>query len=200
MENNKEIKAYFIGGGIGSLAGAAFLIRDGGMSGSNITIFESLPVLGGSLDAGGNPEQGYTMRGSRMLTLDIYECTWGLFKSIPSLTDPNVSVYEETVAFNEQFESNAKARIIDKNRAIVDSSKLGFSMADRIDLLKLSEASEEKLGISCISDWFLPSFFETNFWFMWRTSFAFSPWHSAVEFKRYLHRFMQGKHSTNYVV
>lgn len=26
---------------------------------------------------------------------------------------------------------------------------------------------------------------------MWRTSFAFSPWHSAVEFKRYLHRFMQ---------
>lgn len=27
-------KAYFVGGGIGSLAGAAFLIRDGGMPGS----------------------------------------------------------------------------------------------------------------------------------------------------------------------
>ncbi|WP_339840854.1 oleate hydratase [uncultured Maribacter sp.] len=184
-------KAYFIGGGIGSLAGAAFLIRDGGLLGSNITIFESLPILGGSLDAGGNAEQGYTLRGSRMFTLNIYECTWSLFKSIPSLTDPNTSVTEETIAFNEKVKSNSKARLIDKNRAIVDSSKLGFSMANRTELLKLSEASEEKLGNSSIYDWFSPSFFETNFWFMWRTSFAFSPWHSAVEFKRYLHRFMQ---------
>jgi oleate hydratase len=188
---NKDRKAYFIGGGIGSLAGAAFLIRDGGFSGDNITIFESLPLLGGSLDAGGNPEQGYTLRGSRMFTLNIYECTWDLFKSIPSLTDPNTSVTEETIAFNKKVISNSKARLIDKNRAIVDSSKLGFSNSDRLELLKLSESSEEKLGNSSIYDWFSPSFFETNFWFMWRTSFAFSPWHSAVEFKRYLHRFMQ---------
>ncbi len=34
------MKAYFIGGGIGSLAGAAFLIRDGGMPGNEITIYE----------------------------------------------------------------------------------------------------------------------------------------------------------------
>jgi len=44
------MKAYFIGGGIGSLAGAAFLIRDGGFAGSDITIYEKLPQLGGSLD------------------------------------------------------------------------------------------------------------------------------------------------------
>ncbi|SFI76904.1 oleate hydratase [Olleya namhaensis] len=189
--NNKDKKAYFIGGGIGSLSGAAFLIRDGGFAGNNITVYESLPVLGGSLDAGGNPEDGYTLRGSRMFTLNIYECTWELFKSIPSLSDPNTSVTEETIAFNNKVKSHSKARLIDKNRAIVDSSKLGFSMSDRTELLKLSEASEEKLGNSAIYDWFSPSFFETNFWFMWRTSFAFSPWHSAVEFKRYLHRFMQ---------
>lgn len=54
---NKDRQAYLIGGGIGSLAGAAFLIRDGGMQGSNITIFESLPVLGGSLDAGEIPSK-----------------------------------------------------------------------------------------------------------------------------------------------
>lgn len=188
---HEKLKAYFIGGGIGSLAGAVFLIRDGGVPGGNITVFESLPDLGGSLDAGGNSEQGYVMRGSRMLTLNIYECTWDLFKSIPSLTDSHKSVYDETVEFNDKVKSNSKARLIDKNRAIVDAAKLGFSMADRVALLKLTEASEEKLGNSCISDWLPPSFFETNFWFMWRTSFAFSPWHSAVEFKRYLHRFMQ---------
>ncbi|MCG8183440.1 oleate hydratase [Tenacibaculum piscium] len=189
--NPENQKAYFIGGGIGSLAGAVFLIRDGKLLANNITIFESLPNLGGSMDAFGNPENGYIMRGARMLTMNIYECTWALFKTIPSLTDPNKSVYEETRTFNERIKSDAKARLIDKNRAIIDASKLGFSISDRIELLKLSEASEEKLENTCISDWLSPSFFETNFWFMWRTTFAFSPWHSAVEFKRYLHRFMQ---------
>ena len=54
-----EARAYLVGGGIGSLSAAAFMIRDGGMMGSNITIFESMPVLGGSLGsmaaAGENP-------------------------------------------------------------------------------------------------------------------------------------------------
>ena len=36
-----------------------------------------------------------------------------------------------------------------------------------------------------------PEFFETKFWYMWATTFAFQPWHSAVEFRRYLHRFMK---------
>ena len=67
----------------GSLAAAAFMIRDGGMPGANITIYETLPVLGGSLDATGGPETGYSLRGGRMFTTDNYECTWGLFKSIP---------------------------------------------------------------------------------------------------------------------
>ncbi|MFC5583159.1 oleate hydratase [Rhodanobacter terrae] len=43
-------KAYLVGGGIGSLAAAAFMIRDGGMPGENISILEAMPVLGGSLD------------------------------------------------------------------------------------------------------------------------------------------------------
>jgi myosin-crossreactive antigen len=41
------MKAYFIGSGIGALAGAAFLIRDGGVSGSDITIFEKQLPFGG---------------------------------------------------------------------------------------------------------------------------------------------------------
>jgi myosin-crossreactive antigen len=43
-------KAYFVGGGIGSLAAAAFMIRDGNLPGENISIFEALPIPGGSLD------------------------------------------------------------------------------------------------------------------------------------------------------
>jgi myosin-crossreactive antigen len=65
-----------------------------------------------------------------------------------------------------------------------------FSMTDRLELVALVEASEDKLGASRITDWLSPAFFETNFWFLWQTTFAFQPWHSAVELKRYLHRFM----------
>lgn len=60
-------QAYFIGGGIGSLAAAAFMIRDGNFPGENITIFEGASVLGGSLDGAGNPETGYSLRGGRMI-------------------------------------------------------------------------------------------------------------------------------------
>ena len=66
--NGSAPKAYMVGGGIGSLAAAAFLIRDGNVPGRNITIYEAMPVLGGSLDGNGNPTKGYTMRGGRMLT------------------------------------------------------------------------------------------------------------------------------------
>ena len=34
------------------------------------------------------------------------------------------------------------------------------------------------------------SFFETNFWLYWQTMFAFQPWASALEMKRYLCRYV----------
>ena len=161
------------------------------MPGGNITIYEALSLLGGSLDGAGNPHDGYSMRGGRMLTTDNYECTWELFKSIPSLRDPHMSVFAETVEFNERIKSHSRARLIDGNRAIVDVSSMGFTMSDRLELVRIAEASEERLGASRITDWLSPPFFTTKFWYMWQTTFAFQPWHSAVEFKRYLHRFMK---------
>lgn len=187
---NASTKAHLVGGGIGSLAAAAFMIRDGGVPGANITIYEGLPLLGGSLDGAGNPRDGYSLRGGRMFTTDNYECLWALFKTIPSLADPDVSVYDEVVAFNERIKAHSRARLVDRNRAIVDVSAMGFTMSDRLELVRLAEASEERLGDSRITDWLSPPFFETKFWYMWATTFAFQPWHSAVEFKRYLHRFM----------
>ena len=183
-------KAYFIGGGIGSLAGAAFLIRDGGMPGGQISILEAGSLMGGSLDGAGDADRGYSMRGGRMLTTENYECTWDLFKSIPSIAQPGRSVFEETLEFNEKHVSNAMARLVDSRRAKVPVASMGFSMHDRVELLKLANADESTLGTSCISDHLSPAFFQTEFWFMWVTTFAFQPWHSAVEFRRYLHRFM----------
>ncbi|TYO67465.1 oleate hydratase [Bradyrhizobium hipponense] len=184
------MKAYFIGGGVGSLAGAAFLIRDAQLPGRNIVIYEAQPLLGGSLDGVQLANGAYSLRGGRMLTTDHYECTWDLLSSIPSLERAGMSVREETVAFNQENPAHSRARLVDRNRFKVDVSTMGFSARDRLELLRLTEASEGKLGASRITDWLSPGFFESNFWYMWQTTFAFQPWHSAVELKRYLHRFM----------
>jgi oleate hydratase len=183
-------KAYLVGGGIGSLAAAAFMIRDGSLPGGHISILEAAPIMGGSLDGAGDPAGGYSLRGGRMLTTDNYECTWDLYKSIPSLNNKGKTVFDETVEFNEKHKAHSMARLVDSRRAKVPVTSMGFSMQDRMELLKLTNADEDALGASCITDWLSPKFFETEFWYMWVTTFAFQPWHSAVEFKRYLHRFM----------
>jgi len=183
-------KAHLIGGGIGSLAAAAFMVRDGAIPGTNISIFEQGLTLGGSLDGSQVPLGGYSLRGGRMLTTDNYECTWDLYKSIPSLTFEGKSVFDETVEFNKKHMAHSMARLVDSRRAKVPVTSMGFSMQDRVELLKLNNADEAVLGASCITDWLSPHFFATNFWSMWSTTFAFQPWHSAVEFKRYLHRFV----------
>ncbi|QJW95189.1 oleate hydratase [Frigoriglobus tundricola] len=184
-----DSKVYLIGG-IGSLAAAAFLVRDGHLPGSNISILEALPVLGGSLDGAGAPAGGYSMRGGRMLTTDNYECTWDLYKSIPSLRHAGQSVFDETVAFNERHEAHSRARLVDRRRAIVPVRSMGFSVRDRLELLGLARTDEGALADRRITDCLAPEFFGTNFWYLWSTTFAFQPWHSAVEFKRYLLRFL----------
>ena len=184
------MKAYMIGSGIGSLAAAAFMIRDGGVPGSDITIYERLSVLGGCLDGARLPDGAYSLRGGRMLTFDHYECAWDLLRTIPSLEHPGKTVRDETEAFNEQYKADSRARLVDRNRHKIDVFDHGLQHGGPAGAGALAEASEEKLGTSRITDWLSPAFLTNNFWYMWQTTFAFQPWHSAVEFKRYLHRFM----------
>jgi oleate hydratase len=185
-----ETKAYLVGGGIASLASAAYLIRDGGLQGRNITIFEETPLLGGSLDGGGAPDQGYVIRGGRMFTYEAYTCTFDLLSFIPSLSDPAKTVKQEIYKFNKQHIPYSHARLV-RGGQKVDVSNMGFSNQDRLELIEIMAVSEASLGDKRIEDVFSPSFFTTNFWYMWVTTFAFQPWHSAVELKRYLHRFIQ---------
>ena len=185
---NQQRKICLVGGGIASLASAAYFIKHGAIAGKQITIFEESAVEGGSLDGAGLPASGYVLRGGRMLNFS-YRCTYDLLSFIPSLTDPNRTVLSEIEDFNEQIKGNSMARLVENGKA-VDVTDMGFCNKDRLDLMEMLAISEEYLGTKTIADWFGPSFFETNFWFMWSTMFAFQPWHSAVEFKRYLNRFI----------
>ncbi|MDO9035521.1 MAG: oleate hydratase [Methanoregula sp.] len=183
-----KIHAYLIGGGIASLASAAYLIRDGQMPGNNIHIFEEMDINGGSLDGKGSPEEGYLMRGGRMME-EHYGCTFDLFGFIPSLTDPQKTVKDEIFEFNKDHKTRALARLI-ANGKKVDMTSLGFSVNDRLDLVKLMALSEDSLGTQRIVDYFSPDFFKTNFWHFYCTTFAFESWHSLVELKRYMVRFV----------
>lgn len=181
-----ESKYYLVGGGIASLAAAAFLIRDGNVRGSDILILEDSSILGGSLDAGGSADKGYVMRGGRMLE-SKYVCTFDLFSTIPTL-DGHTTVTEEIFAWNRIMRTASRSRLF-RNGKSVDAPALGLSESHILTIERLEIEPEWLLGRSTIADQFQPSFFTTDFWFMWCTTFAFQPWHSAVEFKRYLARF-----------
>lgn len=183
-------KAYFVGGGLASMAGAAYLIRDCKFPASQITIYEGLDILGGSNDGIGTPEGGFVCRGGRMLNEETYENFWDLFRSIPSLTQPGYSVTDEILNFDHAHPTCAKARLVDQDGNILDVESMGFTQEERIHLLKLMMADEKKLDHKTIAEWFedMPHFFTTNFWHMWQTTFAFQTWSSLFEFRRYMQR------------
>ncbi|HNW44631.1 MAG TPA: oleate hydratase, partial [Elusimicrobiales bacterium] len=71
----KNEKFYIIGGGLASLASAAYLVRHGGIPGEQLTVLEENGMTGGSLDAGRIAAgDGYVMRGYRMLEGEVYSC------------------------------------------------------------------------------------------------------------------------------
>jgi oleate hydratase len=184
---NKNRRAYLVGSGIASLSAACYLIKNGGLEGANITIFEAQEKYGGSLDAGGNPADGYSMRGGRMFE-EKFNCTYDLLSFIPSISDADKTAKEELMEFHQEFFWHDKARLV-ANGEIIDVSNLGFNERDRLDLIKLCATPEKLLEDRTIEEVFHPHFFDSNFWYIWCTTFAFEPWHSAIEFKRYCLRF-----------
>ena len=183
-------QVYFVGGGLASMAGAAYLVRDCDFKGENIHILEGMNVLGGSNDGAGDPQNGFVCRGGRMLNEETYENVWELFSTIPSIEKADISVTDEILAFDHAHPTHANARLIDKDGKILDVLSMGFDTADRMAMGKLMITPEEKLDNLRICDWFAKTshFFETNFWYMWQTTFAFQKWSSLFEFKRYMQR------------
>lgn len=179
-------RVYLVGGGIASMAAAAFMIRDGDVFGQNITILEESGAIGGSLDGAGSPTAGYVLRGGRMLE-SKYLCTFDLFASIPTL-DERETVTQEILRWNETMKTSSKARLVRDGRRQT-APEFGLRERHILTIERLVLEPEAMLGRSSIADQFEPTFFQTDFWFMWGTTFAFQPWHSAVEFKRYLARF-----------
>ena len=192
MLDSKHADVWLVGGGIASMAAATFLIRDAGMPGARIHILEELGIAGGCLDGSASPTQpGYVTRGGRMLCEEVYQCLWNLLDGIPSLERPDVSVRQEIVDFNQRVHTNAQARLIGRGARILDARHYGLDGRDRAELTRLLATPERLLGARRIDELFSSHFFQSHFWQMWRTTFAFQNWHSAIELRRYFLRFLQ---------
>lgn len=182
--------AWFIGAGLAALAGAAFLIRDGHMAANRITILERLMLPGGALDGIKQPEKGFVIRGGREME-DHYECLWDLFRSIPSLELKGASVLDEFYWLNKDDPNYSLQRATVKQGEDAHTDGL-FNLTGEAqrELIAIFLADPRQMENKRIDEVFGEALLRSNFWLYWRTMFAFEEWHSALEMKLYLHRFI----------
>ena len=188
-ENIEQKRAFLIGSGIASLAAAEYLMRDGSMKGEQITIFEETGIAGGALDGQGNPDDGFVARGGREMEAH-YECLWDLYGEIASIEEEGRTVLDEFRELNEIDPNFSKVRVISNRGEKHRRTDLGLHEKHTHELTKLLLTKEEDLGKQTVEEYFEDSFFETDMWLYWRSMFAFETWHSVVEMRRYMQRFI----------
>ena len=144
-EGVENKSAYIVGSGLAALAAACFLVRDGQMPGDHIHILEAMDVAGGACDGIFDPSRGYVMRGGREME-DHFECLWDLFRSIPSLEKPGVSVLDEFYWLNKKDPNYSLCRAtVDRGRDARTDGKFNLSQKGCMEIMKLFMTPDEDL-------------------------------------------------------
>lgn len=182
--------AYLVGTGLAALSAACYLVRDGQMPGKRIHIFEKDPIPGGACDGWEYPGLGYVMRGGREMD-NHFEVMWDLFRSIPSIETPGLSVLDEYYYLNKRDPNYSLMRATqNRGQDGRTDGKFGLSDAGAMEIMKLFFTPDEALYDRPITDFFSDEVLNSNFWLYWRTMFAFENWHSALEMKLYIRRYI----------
>jgi len=189
-EGVEKKSAYIIGTGLAGLTAAFYLVRDGQMPGNHIHLLEKLELAGGSCDGYKDVHKGFYMRGGREMD-NHFEIMWDVFRDVPSIETPNVSVLDEYYWLNKHDPNYSLCRATVNKGEDAHTDKL-FKL-DKDSAMALSHlfiTPEANLEDKKISDVLPESFWDTNFWLYWQTMFAFQKWSSALEMKRYLCRYV----------
>ena len=182
--------AYIIGTGLAGLSAAFYLVRDGQMKGEHIHLLEKLDLAGGSCDGRKDITKGFYMRGGREMD-NHFECMWDMFRSVPSIETPDVSVLDEYYWLNKHDPNYSLCRATVNRGEDAHTDKLfKLDKKSAMALSKLFITPEKDLENKKISDVLPDTFWSTNFWLYWQTMFAFQKWSSALEMKRYLCRYV----------
>lgn len=188
-EGIEDKQAYLVGTGIAALAAGCFLIRDAHMDGSKITFLEKLDVPGGSLDGQVRQNKGYVARGGREMG-HHYEILWDLFSSIPSAEDPDRTILDHFYYTNYEDPNYSNCRITHNQGERYDNGKFNLSQELVKELISFVNIPDEELENKAIEDILSEELLNSDFWTYWRTMFAFENWHSALEMKLYMNRFI----------
>lgn len=182
--------AYIIGTGLAGLAAAFYLVRDGQMKGDRIHVLEKLELAGGSCDGYRDVTKGFFMRGGREMD-NHFECMWDMFRDVPSIEDPGVSVLDEYYWLNKHDPNYSLCRAsVNRGEDAHTDRKFNLDRDSAMALSRLFITPEKQLEGKKISEVLPDSFWQTNFWLYWQTMFAFQRWSSALEMKRYLCRYV----------
>ncbi len=182
--------AYIIGTGLAGLSAAFYLVRDGQVKGEKIHLLEKLELAGGSCDGRRDITKGFYMRGGREMD-NHFEVMWDMFRDVPSIENPEVSVLDEYYWLNKHDPNYSLCRAtVDCGKDAHTDKKFALDKESALALSKLFMTPEEALEDKKISDVLPDSFWNTNFWLYWQTMFAFQRWSSALEMKRYLCRYV----------
>ena len=189
-EGVERKSAYIVGSGLAALSAACFLVRDGQMSGKRVHILEKDPIPGGACDGYQYDNLGYVMRGGREMD-NHFECMWDLFRSIPSIETEGVSVLDEYYWLNKHDPNYSLMRAtVKRGEDAHTDGKFGLSDKGAMEIMKLFFTPDEELYDKRINEVFDDEVLNSNFWLYWRTMFAFENWHSALEMKLYIKRFI----------
>ncbi len=189
-EGVEKKSAYIIGTGLAGLSAAFYLLRDGQMKGEHIYLLEKLELAGGSCDGRKDITKGFYMRGGREMD-NHFECMWDMFRDVPSIETPNVSVLDEYYWLNKHDPNYSLCRAsINRGQDAHTDKQFKLDKKSALALSKLFMTPEKDLEDKKISDVLPESFWNTNFWLYWQTMFAFQKWSSALEMKRYLCRYV----------
>ncbi|WP_124067167.1 oleate hydratase [Clostridium sp. E02] len=189
-EGIDQKSAYIVGSGLAALTAACFLVRDGQMNGERIHILEKEFLAGGACDGYKYDNTGYVMRGGREMD-NHFECMWDLFRSIPSIETEGVSILDEYYWLNKHDPNYSLMRAT-VNRGEDTRTDGNFSLPEEgaMEIMKLFFTPDEALYDKRIIDVFNENVLNSDFWLYWRTMFAFENWHSALEMKLYIKRFL----------
>ncbi len=188
-ENIGRKSAHIIGGGIAGFSAAISLVADAHMHAGNITIYEMLPIVGGAMDAAGNAGRGYTSRGERELEARM-ECLWYICSKVPSLQTPGMTILDETYYANVREPIDSRFRLMHKQGQLYGYTGPQMRVRDAKRMAELMLTPEEQLESLSVTDWFGPEFTKSVFWYCFSSMLAFRDYHSLIEVKRYLARFM----------
>ena len=155
--------AYIIGTGLAGLTAAFYLVRDGQMKGEHIHLLEKSELAGGSCDGIRDITKGFFMRGGREMD-NHFEVMWDMFRDVPSLEHPGLSVLDEYYRLNKHDPNYSLCRAtVDCGKDAHTDGRFELDRDSAIALSRLFITPESELEDKKISEVLPESFWSTNF-------------------------------------